>query len=185
MTLTAMLMAGGESRRMGRDKATMVFEGEMMWQRQLRLLQSLKPQELCVSARVRPAWCPAGVESVLDAAPGCGPLSGIAAGLSQLRTSHLLVLALDMPRISLEHLHKLAALAVAGVGVVPRKAVLFEPLCAVYPAEAAVPATNALARGEASLQHLIRDLFALGQLQAYELSEAEIPLYRNLNTPGD
>jgi molybdopterin-guanine dinucleotide biosynthesis protein A len=38
MTLTAVLLAGGESRRMGRDKAAIVFRGQLLWQRQIELL---------------------------------------------------------------------------------------------------------------------------------------------------
>ncbi len=183
MTLTAMLMAGGESRRMGVDKTTMIFEGEPLWQRQLRLLKSLKPQTLWISARVRPAWCPQDAETILDAAPSLGPLSGITAGLSQLRTSHLLVLAVDMPDMAAPHLRKLIELAVPGCGVVPRKNNLFEPLCAVYPAEASIPAIKALAQGDASLQRLISDLLVMKRVRTYELPESEFPLYRNLNTP--
>src|SRR6185312_945387 len=104
--------------RMKTDKATLVFESEMLWQRQLRLLKSLKPQEICISARVRPPWCPVDVETILDTAPSCGPLSGLAAGLLQLRTSHLLVLAIDMPMMAPQHLSKLVGLAAAGSGIV-------------------------------------------------------------------
>src|SRR6185312_4789201 len=89
MTLTAMLMAGGKSHRMGKDKATIVFGGGALWQRQLSILKSLDAQTICVSARTRPAWCPSEVETVFDLIPNRGPLSGIAAGLSSLRTSHL------------------------------------------------------------------------------------------------
>ena len=185
MSLTAMLMAGGESRRMGVDKATMVFEGEWLWQKQIRLLKSLKPAELWISARARPEWCPREAETIIDAAPSCGPLSGIAAGLSQLRTSHLVVLAVDMPKMLPQHLTRLLDLASDRCGVVPRKANLFEPLCAVYPVEASFAAGQALARRGASLQSLMGDLLISKLVRAYDLSEAEIPLYRNLNTPDD
>ena len=55
MTLNAVLLAGGESRRIGRDKA-MIDHGEALWQRQLRVLRELKPQEIFVSARTNPGW---------------------------------------------------------------------------------------------------------------------------------
>jgi len=185
MTLTAMLMAGGESRRMGTDKAALVFNGETLWERQLRLLKSLEPQTLCLSARARPAWCPDNVETILDASPSRGPLSGIAAGLSHIHTSHLLVLAVDMPRMSLEHLNKLTNLAQPGCGVVPVKNDLFEPLCAIYPYEAVTTAMKVLARGDTALQSFIQALRAAEQVRTYPLSEFEFTLYQNLNTPGD
>jgi len=78
MTLTALLLAGGRSSRMGFDKATLNIGGEPLWQRQLRVLCELSPATLWISARARPAWCPSEVEVVLDESPLNAPLSGLA-----------------------------------------------------------------------------------------------------------
>ena len=51
MKISAVLLAGGESRRMGKDKATLSFQGKPLWQIQLELLRQLMPQEIFVSAR--------------------------------------------------------------------------------------------------------------------------------------
>src|SRR5438874_11064541 len=93
MNITAVLLAGGESRRMGRDKATLLFHGKPLWQIQLELLRRLKPAEILVSARTDPSWRPADVQFVADDLPSRGPLSGIAASLAQVHTAHLLALA--------------------------------------------------------------------------------------------
>ena len=185
MTVTALLLAGGQSRRMGADKATLLLDGEPLWARQLGILRELEPEALWLSARVSPAWRPEGVEFVPDAPPSRGPLSGIAAALQRLSTSHLLVLAIDLPRITPEHLRKLRALARPDCGVIPRRGDLFEPLCALYPAEAASVAQTALAGGDVSLQHFAKVLLGRNQLQIHPLSPAEEPLYRNANTPAD
>ena len=185
MTVTALLLAGGESRRMGVDKAALQFEGEPLWARQLRILRELQPEALWVSARVPPTWHPPEVEFVLDEPPSRGPLSGIAAALRRLSTSHLLVLAIDLLRMTPEHLRQLRALAGPGCGVIPRRGELFEPLCALYPVEAASPAQTVLAGGDVSLQHFARVLLGRNLLQIHPLSPAEEPLYRNVNTPAD
>jgi len=46
MNISAALLAGGESHRMGRDKATLLFYGKPLWQIQLDLLQKLEPAEI-------------------------------------------------------------------------------------------------------------------------------------------
>lgn len=185
MTLTGMLLAGGRSRRMGRDKATLTFEGQPLWQRQIDLLRGLSPAALWISARAGVPWCPAEVELVLDEPSSRGPLSGLAAGLGRLQTSHLLVLGIDLPRVAAQHLCKLWALARPGSGVIPLNEDYFEPLCAVYPAEAAAIADLALKSSDVSLQHFAKALFSQSRAQAYVLTPEERSLYLNLNTPAD
>src|ERR1700720_4344292 len=100
MNISAVLLAGGESRRMGKDKATLLFGGNPLWQTQIGLLRKLEPMELLVSARTDPSWRPADVKFVSDNSPSRGPLSGLIASLAGIRTSHLLALAIDMPLMS-------------------------------------------------------------------------------------
>ncbi len=185
MKLSAILLAGGRSRRMGVDKATVLIAGKPLWQRQLRVLNDLRPGAVWVSARTVPPWCPREIEVVTDQPPSCGPLSGVAAGLHRLQTSHLLVLAIDLPRMTAEHLGKLWGLARPGTGVIPLHGDYFEPLCAIYPAEAAAAAEKALKNHDASLQHFAQNLLRKSQAQFYDLPSGERPLYLNMNTPSD
>ena len=97
MNISTVLLAGGESRRMGSDKATLLFRGKPLWQVQLETLQKLGPKEIFVSARIDPPWRPDDVVFVADAPLSRGPLSGLAASMSRMRTTHLLALAVDMP----------------------------------------------------------------------------------------
>lgn len=184
-TLTALLLAGGLSRRMGRDKATLMINGEPLWRRQLRILGELQPSALWISARTVPPWRPPGLEVVLDESPSRGPLSGLAAGLSRLQTSHLLLLAVDLPCITASHLRRLWSLAKPGSGAIPQSEESFEPLCAVYPAEASPLASEALSGTDVSLQHFIGLLLRQSLAQAHALSAQERPLYLNLNAPED
>jgi molybdopterin-guanine dinucleotide biosynthesis protein A len=185
MTLTAVLFVGGQSRRMGTDKATLAVAGEPLWARQLRVLRELQPTALRLSARARPAWCPPELEVVLDASPSRGPLSGLAAALQQIKTTHLLALAIDLPRMTTEPLSRFWALARPGCGVIPVREEFFEPLCAIYPVEAAALTESALAGEDVSLQSFARTLLRAGRLQAYPLTEAEKPFFHNLNSPAD
>jgi molybdenum cofactor guanylyltransferase len=185
MTLTALLLAGGRSRRMGVDKATIAIAGKPLWQRQLALLSAMRPNAVWISARNSPEWRPPGIEVVTDTPPSHGPLSGVAAGLHRLQTSHLLVLAIDLPQMTTEHLLKLWSLARPGSGVIPLHSDYLEPLCAIYPAEALAAAEETLNSGNASLQTFAQKLLHRSQAQVYDLPTKEWPLYLNMNTPGD
>ena len=185
VTLTTALFVGGESRRMGRDKAEVTFSGTPLWSHQLKTLCALKPERILISARIRPAWCAPEIEAVLDQPPSFGPLSGLVAVLKQMQTTHLLVLAIDLPRMTVTHLWTLWRMAKPGTGVIPQNGDFFEPLCAIYPSEAAGIAQRNLSNREFSLQTLAQNLSRQNRAHAYRLTDTEQPFYRNVNTPQD
>jgi molybdopterin-guanine dinucleotide biosynthesis protein A len=187
MTLTAVLFVGGESRRMGADKATLVLNGESLWSRQLGVLQELEPEKILISARTKPAWCPQGIEVVLDEPSSRGPLSGLAATLKRIRTTHLLALAVDLPRMSAAHLQKLWNAAQPHCGVVPMSGDKFEPVCAVYPGGEIMIAAmqNALSGDDVSLRGVVRTLVDCGRLRVLPLADSEKEFYLNVNTPEE
>jgi molybdenum cofactor guanylyltransferase len=185
MTLSAILLAGGRSRRMGADKATLLVAGKPLWQHQLHVLSGMRPVALWVSAKGILPWCPPGIEVVVDKTPSRGPLSGVAAALCRLQTSHLLVLAVDLPQMTTEHLHKLWGLSQPGAGVIPLNGGYLEPLCAIYPVEAAAVAKAALNSSDVSLQSFAQTLRRQSQVHIYDLTPEEQPLYFNMNTPSD
>jgi len=184
-TLTAVLFAGGESRRMGADKATLTIAGKPLWSRQLDTLRELCPWKLLISVRNRPTWAPADVEVVRDAPPSRGPLSGFAAALRQIQSTHLLALAIDLPEMTTEHLLRIWESARPGVGVVPQCGERYEPLAAIYPATAESNAARALAMNRLSLRSLIEDLLEQQKIGIYPVNDDEKRLYRNVNSPDD
>jgi len=183
MTITAVLLAGGESRRMGRDKATIEFDGRPLWKRQLEILRALGPKEICVSARTNPSWLPKDAELLLDDPPSRGPLSGLTKALAAMRTTHLIALAVDMPFMTSEQLAILRELAAESRGVVPVIGERAEPLAAIYPAEAAVDFANALAGTDFSLQPVIRNLAAEEKVRLLAVPAQDEGLYRSVNEP--
>jgi molybdenum cofactor guanylyltransferase len=185
MTFSAVLLAGGESRRMGRDKATIVFEDRPLWERQLRILRDLDPEEIFISARNSPAWLPSDAKLLLDEPPSRGPLSGLTKALSSIRTSHLVVLAVDMPFITSIQMQRLRESAEPGCGVLPMIGDRAEPLAAIYPREAAPYFSTALSGEDFSLQRLSKNLVQEGKLQVFQVSPIDAKLYLSVNTPGD
>ncbi|HEX3627661.1 MAG TPA: molybdenum cofactor guanylyltransferase [Verrucomicrobiae bacterium] len=184
-TLTAVLFAGGESRRMGSDKATLALNGEPLWSRQIRILRELHPEQVMISARSKPVWCPKDAEVVLDEPLSRGPLSGLAAALGKIQTTHLFALAVDLPGMTSAHMKKLWALAQPGVGIIPQNDGPIEPLCAIYPVEGASLARIALSKEDVSLGGFILHLAAQNRVCFYGVTQAESLLYQNVNTRGD
>ena len=181
-----MLLAGGESRRMGTDKATFLFRGKPLWQVQLETLRKLRPAEIFLSARMDPPWRPEDVLFVADVPPSCGPLSGLAASLvkNQHRSS-----SCARDRYAL-HDRKLSSTRFAmqiepGRGVVAKIDNRAEPLAAIYPREAEIDFRNALAGSDFSLQTVVRHLVTSGKLLEISVTEQERRLFRNVNNVSD
>ena len=170
---------------MGKDKATLQVRGRPLWQIQCELLRKLQPSEIFISARTDPTWRPEDVPFVADIPPSRGPLSGLAASLAQMHTTHLLALAIDMPFMTESFLRNLCDQIMPACGVVPKIDNRAEPLAAIYPREAKIDVCNALTGDDFSLQTLIRCLVAAGKLREISVTEQEKKLFMNLNEVSD
>jgi molybdenum cofactor guanylyltransferase len=185
VNISAVLLTGGESRRMSRDKASILIRGKPLWEHQLEKLRALQPETIFVSARIDPSWRPGDVHFVADTPPSRGPLSGLAASIEQMSTSHLLTLAIDMPWMSKTYLEFLCAQIESGCGVVPKIGDRVEPLAAIYPQEAAAEFRHALMGHDFSLQSLVRDLGAAGKLRHISVTPQDKKLFLNVNSLSD
>jgi molybdopterin-guanine dinucleotide biosynthesis protein A len=183
--ISAALMAGGKSIRMGQDKCLIRVKGVPLWRRQLNLLLEVSTDAFVV-APARPHWLPDNLHWVPDAVQDKGPIGGLAAALAHASNNKVLVLAVDMPAMSSTFLKQLAAMASHSGGVIPQIGESYEPLCAIYPHEA-LPAIREqlLVRGDYSLQTLVRDLMPRGLMQSFCVPAAEAGLFRNWNFPSD
>ncbi|AOS46177.1 molybdopterin-guanine dinucleotide biosynthesis protein MobA [Lacunisphaera limnophila] len=186
--LTGAVLAGGHSRRMGRDKATLAHEGRPLWERQAAVLRDAG----CAFVGVvrQPGQAPLGLpEPVLlwhDAVADAGPLAGLHAALSSSRTLLVAVLAVDMPRIDAWWYHWLGSYCGSNIGAVAcRPDGSYEPLAAIYPRTALVEATARLAGPDRSLQALAGALMTRHLLRSVPLPEGELWRVANWNTPAD
>jgi molybdopterin-guanine dinucleotide biosynthesis protein A len=185
MNISAVLLAGGEARRMGKDKATLLVHEKPLWQIQLDLLRKLEPTEIFVSARTDPPWRPANVLLAADDPPSRGPLSGLAAALARMRAKHLLALAIDMPFMTEKYLKFLCGQIEPGRGVLPKIDNRAEPLAAIYPQEALANVQSALSGKDFSLQTVTGRLIAAGKLQVMPVTLQERKLFWNVNELAD
>lgn len=101
---TAILLAGGESSRMGRNKATLDFHGQPLWRHLRDVLQQAGCRQVLVSGTLPDLR--EGEESTPDVQPGLGPLAGIASVIGAhgdtLSRDWLLVVPVDLPLITPE-----------------------------------------------------------------------------------
>ena len=178
---TAVLLAGGQSTRMGRDKATVHFEGAPLWQRQLATLRAVDPAELLIAGPLNGPYADAEVEIVPDDMPGLGPLGGIATALRRMRCERLLVLAIDLPAMTPAFLREL----LTAEGVVPLLGEKYEPLAAVFPRAIRALAEQCLAAEDRSMQRFVRAGVAARWLTPRLIGDAERALFRNVNRPAD
>jgi molybdopterin-guanine dinucleotide biosynthesis protein A len=156
--VAAAVLAGGSSRRMGRDKATLRVGGVELARGVVEAAARVAAPVVVVAPHGHPAVAlaaRAGAGWVPD--PGEGPLAAIAAALAAIEARHLLVLAGDHPELRAELLDLLVAERASGEAVDCRRGPRLEPLVAVYQRGAALVAAAALleAGGESSPRALL------------------------------
>jgi molybdopterin-guanine dinucleotide biosynthesis protein A len=185
-SFSAVLLAGGQSQRMGRDKALLPMPGPdfLLWQWQLRTLEELQPDEILWSGPARPGM-PGHVRVISDEVENAGPLAGIGACLNLSPSDLLVVLAIDLPRMNALFLKNLLARCSPSCGAVARNGDFFEPLAAIYPKGLGVLAAEHLRQRRYVLQDLVREAVQRALLRAFPLGEGDIPLFKNLNSPAD
>lgn len=183
---SAVLLAGGKSRRMGRDKAFVEIKGVPLWKRQLRILDQLAPAEILLAGPSHPEWNDVGCRIVADARAEAGPLGGLVAALRCCSTALLLALAVDLPQMTSDYLRQLLKLCQRGRGVVPIGGPKrFEPLVAVYPRSALGIGEELLANGQYSMQNFANLCLVRGLTNESLIAPAEVLLFLNMNTAGD
>lgn len=185
LPLAAAVLAGGASRRMGRDKAGLRLGGKRLLDWQLERLRALAPAELLVSGREGVDYEVGGIRVVCDATPGLGPLGGIAAILAATTAPHVLVLAVDLPAMTEGFLQRLVARRRPEIGIVPRTAAGWEPLVAVFPRRIEARVRAHLAAGRLALQALVSAGEAAGELEALPVAAGEEASLLNWNRPED
>lgn len=183
--VSAFILAGGKSSRMGADKAFVTLNGRTLLQRALDITRSVTPIVRIVGV---PQKFTPFAPVVEDIFPGCGPLAGIHAALRASDEELNFILAVDLPFVPPALLHFLIARAQNSscTLTVPRIGERWQPLCAVYRRSFADLAEPALR----SSHYRIDNLFAETRIQIVAEDELQsagfsTQLFRNLNTPEE
>jgi len=163
MQTIGIIVAGGKSRRMGRDKATILFDGKPLLEHALSVLEGLKPEQILILGR------PGHLLGLADPRPGEGPAANLKAWINkQSLPFRLLVLPVDMPLLNGTHLSLLINN--------PRGAYfndLYLPLFATISSPVAEPVIR------------MKDLLQALDLEAISVPKGWKQTLINVNTPSD
>ena len=183
---SAVLLAGGRSTRMGRDKAAIEIGGEPLWRRQLSVLKETGASELFISGRADGPYAKSGVTVIEDITPNAGPLAALEAVLPRITHTHALVLAIDLPAMRADFLIALVKTALAkDCSVVPESDGRFEPLAAVYAPSLLPLVADCLHGPDRSMQNLLRKAMSGALAITHSVRPEYLSLFQNLNSPKD
>jgi molybdopterin-guanine dinucleotide biosynthesis protein A len=167
--MTSIILAGGKSSRLGRNKALQVIEGKSLIQWVIDRLASLSTEIIIATAQGEAIPCSSTVKikTVADIYPGKGPLGGIHVGLTASSSPQAIVASCDIPFVSVGLLKYMTQICSAFDIVIPRIKDEIEPLCAVYSKNCLAPIQELLEQDERQ----IRKLFSMVKAKYVEEDE--------------
>ena len=185
---TAIILAGGDSQRMGSDKADLLLGGQTLLQRVIATMQEIFPHVIVSVRQPRPEIDLPQVcdEQSGDGMPGAGPLAGVAAGLGHITTPWAFAVACDMPFVAPALVEQLGKFRSDHQAVVPVVQGHPQPLAAFYAGSCLPVMRDNLAGQDGSLRGLLKRLDVCYVDEA-ELLQADPALrsFFDLDTPQD
>lgn len=179
-TTCALILAGGQSRRMGSDKSLLALDGQSLLERAVafwRAQERIGAVLVAVGSEEHLTSLPDGAEPVYDLFPGAGPMAGLHAAFSQTDAEALYVSAVDMPYLTADALLPVPD----GDAAVYTKDGRPDPLFGVYRRSCLPALTAALKRGDRRMSALLEAL----DTEYRELPEGLSAVLENLNTRAD
>jgi molybdenum cofactor guanylyltransferase len=182
--IAVIVLAGGQSSRMGTDKALLEIEGKSLLQRACEVAAALTPQVYVLTAwpdRYRSTITEQS-QFLVEYNPGSGPLVALTQGLTQIDAEWILLLACDLPLLDAQIIQnwaiQLTAFPPSTLAVVPYQNSRWEPLCGFYRKQSLSSLQSFIDKGERSFQKW------LNQIQAISLpvGEREALMLSNCNT---
>jgi molybdenum cofactor guanylyltransferase len=191
--IAGIILAGGHSRRMGTDKASLPFGPELLLQRIVRIVRQVTSPVIVVSqqGRALPAL-PHGIAIAHDKSPNRGPLEGLAAGLRAIQNSSpevdaLFITGCDTPLLTPAFINRMTELLdLPHDAAVPIQDNVPQPLAGVYRPKILPVVDQLLVDNRLSLRDLL-DHLVVRFVPPDELRSVDPDLQslRNLNTPAD
>jgi molybdopterin-guanine dinucleotide biosynthesis protein A len=185
--VTVFVLAGGQSTRMGRDKALPLLGGQTLLERALALAHRVAPRVAVLGPREK--YAATGERIIEDEFSDCGPLAGIHAALGASETDLNLILSVDMPFVPLKfftYLLERARSRPTAQVTVPRIGGIVQGTCSACRRSFRIMCENQLRLGLCKVEDSIR-LANPQYIEEQEILGRGINpgVFRNLNTPED
>lgn len=185
VSVSGLVLAGGASRRMGRDKAWLELDGTPLVRLAVEKLRALGIKEVFISGRAGEDYSALKCPVLFDLEPGLGPIGGIERGLHECSSPLLLVLAVDLPRMSLTFLRTMRKTCDRLTGVVPKLNGQLEPLTAIYPKRCHTFTFAAIAKSQYSARDFASASLRERAVRVCPVARGEASNFLNWNRPGD
>lgn len=185
MNLSAVILAGGESRRMGRDKAWVTLDGKPLIAHAMEKVHRLGVEEVFISGRAGEDYSALNCQVLFDLEPGFGPLGGIERGLHAANSPLLLVLAVDLPHMTTRFLKKMFTRCDRWTGVVPEMNHELEPLAAIYPKRCHALAFEAIAKSRRAARDFAAACLHERAVRTVPVSAKDAVCFANWNSPTE
>jgi molybdenum cofactor guanylyltransferase len=185
--VTGVLLAGGNSRRMGEDKRYLVVGEQTLLERGLAVLRSIFQEVLVVIAQDS---LPLNVDArvVRDLVPDCGSLGGLYTGLTQATTPYIFVVACDMPFLDPAVITQFTSRRASADIVMAKLAARLHPMHALY-GKGCLPVVEQMIGAR---QLKIQGMVQHAPLRVQYVTEADLLTidpsgrsFHNVNTPAD
>ncbi|RLC79555.1 MAG: molybdenum cofactor guanylyltransferase [Chloroflexi bacterium] len=185
LKISGIVLAGGASRRMGRNKAFLELDGRSLIEIVIERMASVCAEVLIVAGDARP-YATLGVPVIEDRFRGVGVLGGLHAGLKAASHDLVLAVACDMPFLNPDLLRAFTRLAEGFDVAVLRQGENVEPLHAAY-RRACLPAIETAIRAH---RRRIISFFPHVRVRYVTLEDVapfdpELRSFRNVNTPQE
>lgn len=183
--MTAIILAGGKSLRMGSNKAFLKYGDTTFIEHQVMMLRKIF-DEIILSANDVNAYTHLKLPVVSDIIPDKGPLSGICAGLTRAKSSHAFVIACDMPFINEKLILYLKSQINGYDVIVPKTSRGLEPMYAFYSRNCIQPMRRCLEEGRLRIVDFFSEVKVkiIGEKEFAGL-DASLQSLINLNTPDE
>jgi molybdopterin-guanine dinucleotide biosynthesis protein A len=185
INLGAVILAGGESSRMGRDKAWVELDGQPLIRRALDTVRGSGITEIIISGRAGTDYSILRCPVLLDRESGFGPLGGIERALDTTEAPLLLILAVDLPRMTAGFLQRLASHCEPLTGIIPKLEGRLEPLAAIYPKRCRFIARDCLLKCRLAARDFADACLRERAVKTYTVPRADQSCFDNWNSPSD